>query len=132
MAVSSKLCFVFKIKDEPISTVSNPLTRFSTLQNQLQKWVFISLVSLKKLMKEKKPTHHLTEITCTHTRSGTCKSSRPPRKHFSRRKGHLSGPLQTLFISQRRCSVAAALRVLAGGAFSSVNSAASEESAARQ
>ena len=43
----------------------------------------------------------------------------------------LSSLFQVLFILQR-CFVAAALLVPAGGAFSSVNSAASEESAAHQ
>lgn len=106
----------------------------SMLQNKLQKEVFISLVSLKKLMKEKKPQSlDKSKIKCTHTQSQTYKKVNSSLVNTSAdTKYTLSSLFQVFFILQRCCFVAAALQVLAGGAFFSVNSAASEESVAHQ
>lgn len=79
-------------------------------------------------------SHLTSHIKCIHT----AKPTKDKRLHsflvntWINAKYTLSSLFQVLFILQRCCFVAAALLVLAAGAFSSVNSAASEESAAHQ
>lgn len=93
--------------------------------------MFISLVSLKKADERKKKQS--LDKSNINTQNQTYKRVHCSLVNTSTdTKYNLSSLFQAFFILQRCCFVAAALQGLAGGAFFSVNSAASEESVAHQ